>query len=169
MSAAPLDDRIKARAQLEHVARALYAHPTAALRAMRYDAHIEGAEAVSRRLESDFRHYGDPTPDLHGPKGEKVSTYPQLTVRLPVETKARLTTLSLLMATPVWKIIDTAVETFVQHLPDEERKLLGSVADRLARGDWPVTSHWATAWAVPHKSAARAKRARASSARTSSE
>jgi predicted DNA-binding protein len=96
-----------------------------------------------------------------GPKGEKVSAYPQLTVRLPVETKARLTTLSLLMATPVWKIIDTAVETFVQHLPDEERKLLGSVADRLARGDWPVTSHWATAWVPADKSASRIKRAKA--------
>lgn len=72
MSTAPLDDRLRARAQLEHVARALYADPTAALRAMRYDAHIEGADAVSRRLETDFRYYGDPTPDLHGPKGEKV-------------------------------------------------------------------------------------------------
>ena len=71
MSAAPLDDRIKARAQLEHVARALYADPTAALRAMRYDAHVEGAEAVSRKLEKDFTEYGDPGPELHGPKREK--------------------------------------------------------------------------------------------------
>lgn len=71
MSAAPLDDRIKARAQLEHVARALYADPTAALRAMRYDAHVEGAESVSRKLEKDFREYGNPSPELHGPKGEK--------------------------------------------------------------------------------------------------
>lgn len=102
-----------------------------------------------------------------GPAGEKVSAYPQLTVRLPVETKARLTTLSLLMATPVWKIIDTAVETFVRHLPDEERKLLGSVADRLARGDWPVTSHWATAWAVPEKSSSRLKRPKAAQTRSS--
>ena len=104
-----------------------------------------------------------------GPGGAKVSQYPQLTVRLPVETKARLTTLSLLMATPVWKIIDTAVETFVQHLPDEERKLLGSVADRLARGDWPVTSHWATAWERPKDEGPRAKRTKAPAARLSRE
>ena len=71
MSAAPLDDRINARAQLEHVARALYADPTAALRTMRYDAHVDGAAAVSQRLEADFRYYGEPIPDLHGPKGEK--------------------------------------------------------------------------------------------------
>jgi predicted DNA-binding protein len=101
-----------------------------------------------------------------GPDGAKVSKYPQLTVRLPVETKARLTTLSLLTATPVWKIIDSAVETFVQHLPEEERKLLGSVADRLARGDWPVTSHWTTAWsASPKSESPRVKRAKPAAAR----
>lgn len=101
-----------------------------------------------------------------GPGGAKVSNYPQLTVRLPAETKARLTTLSLLTATPVWKIIETAVETYVQHLPDDERKLLGSIADRLARGDWPVTSHWATAWSTGQQRASpRAKRAKTTSAR----
>jgi predicted DNA-binding protein len=91
-----------------------------------------------------------------------VSAYPQLTVRLPVETKARLTTLSLLMATPVWRIIDTAIETYVRHLPPDEQKLLGSVADRLARGDWPVTSHWVTMW----KPAPKAGPARTSRPRT---
>jgi predicted DNA-binding protein len=105
-----------------------------------------------------------------GPDGAKVSNYPQLTVRLPAETKARLTTLSLLTATPVWKIIETAVETYVQHLPDDERKLLGSIADRLARGDWPVTSHWATAWSTGQKSVSpRAKRARTTAARLGKE
>ena len=105
-----------------------------------------------------------------GPGGAKVSEYPQLTVRLPAETKARLTTLSLLTATPVWKIIDTAVETYVQHLPDEDRKLLGNIADRLARGDWPVTSHWAAAWSAPGKSdPGRVKRARATGPRPNRE
>jgi predicted DNA-binding protein len=101
-----------------------------------------------------------------GPGGAKVSQYPQLTVRLPAETKARLTTLSLLTATPVWKIIETAVETYVQHLPDDERKLLGSIADRLARGDWPVTSHWAAAWNSTGKSdPLRVKRGKAPASR----
>lgn len=68
MSTAPLDDRINARAQLEHVATALYENPVAALRAMRHDAHVDGAEAVRRKLETDFLQYGEPSPDLHGPK-----------------------------------------------------------------------------------------------------
>ncbi|HEX6369775.1 MAG TPA: hypothetical protein VF006_12725 [Longimicrobium sp.] len=71
MSAAPLDDRINARAQVEHVARGLYADPTAALRAMGHDAHTQGADEVRRRLEDDFTHYGEPATRLHGPARER--------------------------------------------------------------------------------------------------
>jgi predicted DNA-binding protein len=85
-----------------------------------------------------------------GPKGEKVSNYPQLTVRLPPETKARLNTLSLLTGTPIWQIIDRAIDAYVQHLPESERALLGSLADRIVRGDWPVVSHWNAMWNTPH-------------------
>src|SRR5262245_12401765 len=88
-----------------------------------------------------------------GPRGEKVSEYPQLTVRLPIETRARLNTLSLLLGQPVWRVIDDAVTVYVQHLPAEDRKILGPLVDRLVRGDWPTTSHWATAWARPGKRA----------------
>jgi hypothetical protein len=77
VSAAPLDDRINARAQLEHVARELYADPTAALRAMRHDAHTRGAEEVRRRLAEDFTHYGEPAARVHGPVRERA----QLTLR----------------------------------------------------------------------------------------
>jgi predicted DNA-binding protein len=81
-----------------------------------------------------------------GPAGEKVSHYPQLTVRLPAATKARLNTLSLLTGTPIWRLIDRAVEAYVQHLPEPERSRLGEIAERLVRGDWPVTSHWEAMW-----------------------
>jgi hypothetical protein len=71
-----------------------------------------------------------------------VSEYPQLTIRLPAATKAKLNTLSLLTANPIWRIIDRAVDTYVQNLPEPERSRLGDIAERLVRGDWPVTSHW---------------------------
>ena len=86
-----------------------------------------------------------------GPRGEKVSEYPQLTVRLPLETRARLNTLSLLLAQPIWKVIDQAVAVYVQHLPAEDRRILGPLVDRLVRGEWPTTSHWAATWARPSK------------------
>jgi predicted DNA-binding protein len=85
-----------------------------------------------------------------GPKGEKVSNYPQLTIRLPPDTKAKLNTLSLLTATPIWRVIDRAIDAYVQHLPDSERTLLGELADRIVRGDWPVTSHWQATWNMPY-------------------
>jgi predicted DNA-binding protein len=78
-----------------------------------------------------------------------VSSYPQLTVRLPAETRAKLNTLSLLLGMPIWRIIDQSIEVYVQNLPAEDRKILGSLVDRLARGDWPTTSHWAVAWQKP--------------------
>ena len=43
---------------------------------------------------------------------------------------------------PIWHIIDRAVDVFVQNLPEPERTRLGDIAERLVRGDWPVTSHW---------------------------
>lgn len=82
-----------------------------------------------------------------GPGGAKVSAYPQLTVRLPVETKAKLSTLSLLTGTPIWRIIDRAVDAYVAQLPEPDRNRLGEIAERLVRGDWPVTSHWQAMWA----------------------
>ena len=77
-----------------------------------------------------------------GPGGERVSDYPQLTIRLPAATKAKLNTLSLLTGNPIWRLIDRAVEIYVQNLPEPERSRLGDIAERLVRGDWPVTSHW---------------------------
>jgi predicted DNA-binding protein len=96
--------------------------------------------------ESDRRKPGRPPA---GPKGEKVSSYPQLTVRLPPETKAKLNTLSLLTGAPIWQIIDKAIDAYVQHLPESERVLLGSLADRIVKGDWPIVSHWSATWAMP--------------------
>ena len=92
-----------------------------------------------------------------GPKGEKVSAYPQLTVRLPPETKAKLNTLSLLTGLPIWQIIDRSIDAYVQHLPEDERTLLGSLADRIVKGDWPVVSHWSATWNTPFAQATKMK------------
>ena len=81
-----------------------------------------------------------------GARGEKVSDYPQMTIRLPVETRAKLNTLSLLLATPIWQIVDRAINVYVTHLPKRDQAILGPLVERLARGEWPVTSHWATLW-----------------------
>jgi hypothetical protein len=70
-----------------------------------------------------------------GRKGEKVSDYPQVMIRLPHETKDVLEALSGLTGTPVWRLIDQAVDTYVRQLSEAERKLLASVRQRRAAGN----------------------------------
>lgn len=72
-----------------------------------------------------------------GTKGEKVSDYPQVMIRLPHATKDVLEALSGLTGTPVWRLIDQAVETYVRQLSDSERKLLASVRQRRAAASRP--------------------------------
>ena len=67
-----------------------------------------------------------------GRKGEKVSDYPQVMIRLPQDTKDVLEALSGLTGTPVWRLIDQAVDTYVKQLSESERKLLASVRQRRA-------------------------------------
>jgi predicted DNA-binding protein len=69
-----------------------------------------------------------------GRRGEKVSDYPQVMIRLPQETKDVLEALSGLTGTPVWRLIDQAVEVYVKQLSDAERRLLASVRQRRAAG-----------------------------------
>ncbi len=67
-----------------------------------------------------------------GKGGEKVSDYPQVMIRLPHATKDVLDALSGLTGTPVWRLIDEAVDVYVKQLSDTERKLLASVRQRRA-------------------------------------
>ena len=72
-----------------------------------------------------------------GRKGEKVSEYPQVMIRLPQGTKDILEALSGLTGTPVWRLIDQAVDVYVKQLSESERKLLTSVRQRRAAASSP--------------------------------
>ena len=72
-----------------------------------------------------------------GRKGEKVSDYPQVMIRLPHDTKDVLEALSGLTGTPIWKLIDQAVDAYVKQLSEGERKLLVSVRQRRAAAALP--------------------------------
>jgi hypothetical protein len=62
-----------------------------------------------------------------GLHGEKVSEYPQVMIRLPHQTKTTLDALSGLTGTPIWRLVDQAVDQYVQSLPQGERRLLAGV------------------------------------------
>lgn len=71
-----------------------------------------------------------------GDGGEKVSDYPQVMIRLPQQTKAVLEALSGVTGTPIWRLIDRAVDVYVHQLPPAEQRLVAGVRQRrAARGD----------------------------------
>jgi predicted DNA-binding protein len=88
-------------------------------------------------------------PDNHAPKakdrrpvgrppagakdGEKVKDYPQLSIRLPLEFKARLNALSAVTGLAQWRIIVEAINCFNDDLPKTERDLVAGLSERLMR------------------------------------
>jgi len=62
--------------------------------------------------------------------GEKVKDYPQLSIRLPAEVKAKLHALSLVTSRPQWRIITDAVDCFLRDCSDTERRLVEDLAGR---------------------------------------
>ena len=62
--------------------------------------------------------------------GEKVKDYPQLSIRLPTEVKAKLHALSLVTSRPQWRIITDAVDCFLRDCSDTERRLVEDLAGR---------------------------------------
>jgi hypothetical protein len=70
--------------------------------------------------------------------GEKVKDYPQLSIRLPGEVKARLQALSLIAQKPQWRIISDAIECYFRERPEPERRMVDELAGRTKarmRGD----------------------------------
>ena len=68
-----------------------------------------------------------------GTNGEKVRDYPQLSVRLPHEFKARLNALSAVTGLAQWRVIVEALNCFVHDLPPTDRALVDGLSERLRR------------------------------------
>ena len=54
--------------------------------------------------------------------GECVRDYPQVSVRVPPEIKVRLEALSLVRATPQWRVINDAILCYFRDLSRSERR-----------------------------------------------
>jgi len=65
--------------------------------------------------------------------GEKVKDYPQLSIRVPVEMKARLNALSAVTGLAQWRLVVEAIDCFFQDLPDNDRELVNGLSDRLLK------------------------------------
>ena len=66
-------------------------------------------------------------------EGEKVKDYPQLSIRVPVEMKARLNALSVVTGLAQWRVVVEAVNCFLADLPPHDRELVDGLSARLVR------------------------------------
>ena len=62
--------------------------------------------------------------------GEKVKDYPQLSIRLPGEVKAKLHALSLVGSRPQWRIVTDAIECYLRERPEGEQQMVDDLVGR---------------------------------------
>ena len=72
-------------------------------------------------------------PPAGAKEGEKVKDYPQLSIRVPLEFKARLNALSAVTGLAQWRVIVEAINCFNDDLPKSERDLVAGLSERLMR------------------------------------
>ena len=63
-------------------------------------------------------------------EGEKVKDYPQLSIRLPAEIKAKLQALSVISSRPQWRLISDAIECYLRDRPEAEQKMVNELVGR---------------------------------------
>jgi predicted DNA-binding protein len=66
-------------------------------------------------------------------EGEKVKDYPQLSIRVPIEMKARLNALSAVTGLAQWRLVVEAIDCFMSDLPPHDRELVDGLSERLLR------------------------------------
>jgi predicted DNA-binding protein len=62
--------------------------------------------------------------------GEKVKDYPQLSIRLPAEVKAKLHAISLVSARPQWRLITDAIDCYLRARPQAEQAMVHELLER---------------------------------------
>jgi hypothetical protein len=62
--------------------------------------------------------------------GEKVKDYPQLSIRLPGDVKAKLHALSLIGSRPQWRIVADAIECYLRERPEGEQRIVDDLVGR---------------------------------------
>jgi predicted DNA-binding protein len=86
---------------------------------------------MSENRVKDRRRAGRPPAGARD--GEKVKDYPQLSIRVPVEFKARLNALSAVTGLAQWRVIVEAINCFFHDLPQTDRELVDGLSERLMR------------------------------------
>ena len=72
-------------------------------------------------------------PPAGAKNGEKVKDYPQLSIRVPIEMKARLNALSAVTGLSQWRVVVEGIDCFLQGLSPDDRELVQGLSERLTR------------------------------------
>jgi len=80
---------------------------------------LKGAANKSRRIGR---------PPAGARAGERVKDYPQLSVRVPGDVKAKLQAISLVSSRPQWRIITEAIDCYLRDRTDAERERVHELA-----------------------------------------
>ena len=64
-------------------------------------------------------------------EGERVKDYPQLSIRVPIEMKARLNAISAVTGLSQWRVIVEAIDCLLGDLDATDRKLVDGLSQRL--------------------------------------
>ena len=83
---------------------------------------------MGTKVAKEHRRIGRPPAGAR--EGERVKDYPQLSIRLPGDVKAKLQALSLVASRPQWRIITDAIECYFRERPESERRLVEDLAGR---------------------------------------
>jgi predicted transcriptional regulator len=62
--------------------------------------------------------------------GEKVKDYPQLSIRLPGDVKAKLQALSVITGRPQWRLITDSIECFLNDQSEAEQRMVRELVGR---------------------------------------
>ena len=87
---------------------------------------------MTSKLSKVHRRIGRPPAGARD--GEKVKDYPQLSVRLPAEVKAKLHAISQVSARPQWRLITDAIDSYLRTRPEAEQRMVDELLKRKISG-----------------------------------
>jgi hypothetical protein len=72
-------------------------------------------------------------PPAGAKEGEKVKDYPQLSIRVPHELKARLNAMSEVTGVAQWRVVVQAINCLFHDLPPTDREAVDGLSERMLR------------------------------------
>lgn len=83
---------------------------------------------MSKATVKERRRIGRPPAGARA--GERVKDYPQLSVRVPGDVKAKLQALSLVASRPQWRIVTEAIDCYLRDRSAAEQRIVSELAAR---------------------------------------